>query len=94
MRRTDANREVLAFVLRHGLDKVDNLDLWDYTTGLEHLEEEMPLTYARIEKEVKDAIKRYCTTNDEDLEEEMMKEEFTTTISKASTELSKMVWVD
>ena len=96
MRKTNANKEVLGFVLRHGFDKVDNLHLWDYTYDFESLEEDMPLTYARIEKEVNQAIKllkRWGFYEEQKHNKNaLMEEKFEDIIREASSKLYEMVW--
>lgn len=96
MRKTNANKEVLAFVLRNGVDKVDNLHLWDYTYDFESLKEDMPLTYARIEKDVNKAIKllKRWGFYDEDKHNKntLMEEKFEDIIREASLKLYEMVW--
>lgn len=95
MRKTEANKEVLAFVLHHGLDKVDNLNLWDYVSDWESLEEDMPLTYARIEKETIKEIKKGMVSGDLIVEEDIDFVKacaFEEIIRKASLKLHEMVW--
>lgn len=91
MRKTEANKEVLSFVLEHGIDKVDNLSLWDYVRDWESLKNQMPLTYARIQKEVNKEVKNQPLVVIEDIDF-LMGEKFEDLIREASISLHKMIW--
>jgi len=96
MRKTQANKEVLQFVLEHGTDKVENLEIWDYTYDFESLEESMPLTYARIEKDAKKAIKVLKNAglyeDDKHNEDRLKESAFEDIIRQASSALCDMIW--
>lgn len=49
MRKTKINCELARFVINHGTDKVMNLSMGDYCYDYR---EDLPLTYASVEKEV------------------------------------------
>lgn len=90
MRKTEANKEVLDFVLNHGLDKVDNFGLWDYADA-NSLKAYMPLTYARIQKEVNKEVKNQPLVVIEDIGF-LIGEKFEDLIREASISLHKMIW--
>ena len=96
MRRTQANKEVLQFVLNNGTDRVEHLEIWDYTYDFESLEESMPLTYARIEKEVKKTIKVLKNAglyeDDKHNENDLKQSAFEDVIRQASSALYDMIW--
>ena len=96
MRKTQANKEVLSFVLEHGTDKVDHLDIWDYNYDFESLENLMPLTYARIEKDAKKTIKVLKNAglyeDDKHNENDLKQSAFEDIIRQASSALYEMIW--
>lgn len=96
MRKTQANKEVLNFVLEHGTDKVNHLDIWDYNYDFESLEDLMPLTYARIEKDAKKAIKVLKNAgvyeDDKHNEDRLKETAFEVIIRQAADALQSMIW--
>jgi len=96
MRKTQANKEVLNFVLEHGTDKVNHLDIWDYNYDFDSLQDLMPLTYARIEKEAKKTIKVLKNAglyeDDKHNEERLKESSFEDIIRKAADALESMIW--
>ena len=96
MRKTQANKEVLSFVLDHGTDKVEHLEIWDYTYDFESLKESMPLTYARIEKDAKKTIKVLKNAglyeDDKHNEDRLKESAFEDIIRQASSALYEMIW--
>jgi uncharacterized protein (DUF2225 family) len=96
MRKTQANKEVLQFVLEHGTDKVEHLDIWDYNYDFDSLNDLMPLTYARIEKEAKQTIKVLKNAglyeDDKHNEDRLKESAFEDVIRQASSALYEMIW--
>ena len=96
MRKTQANKEVLGFVLEHGTDKVYHLDIWDYNYDFDSLNDLMPLTYARIEKETKKTIKVLKNAglyeDDKHNEDSLKESAFEDIIRKAAHALESMIW--
>jgi uncharacterized protein (DUF2225 family) len=96
MRRTQANKEVLQFVLEHGTDKVEHLEIWDYTYDFESLEVSMPMTYARIEKDAKKTIKILKNAglyeDDKHNENDLKESAFQDVIRQATSALYEMIW--
>ena len=96
MRKTQANKEVLQFVLEHGTDKVENLDIWDYNYDFDSLNDLMPLTYARIEKDAKKTIKVLKNAGlyeeDKHNENDLKQSAFEDIIRQAASALYEMIW--
>jgi len=96
MRKTQANKEVLQFVLEHGTDKVEHLEIWDYNYDFDSLKDLMPLTYARIEREAKKAIKVLKNAglyeDDKHNENDLKQSAFEDVIRQASSALYEMIW--